>query len=147
MSGREPKWMPLSLAAKFEPMAKDRGVSAVARSKRGFFTQYKSVGGRYAQLDPWWRNRRNNFVKRHMAQVKAHGEKLVDKDGLPTRRHLALIMWAYSPFSAERLKKMLREYEANPAAGEADAVYLANVLIENGVDPDVAVEIALDALD
>lgn len=116
MASREPKWMPLSLAAKFESMAKARGVSEVARSKAGFFTQYKKVGGRFAQLDPWWRNRRNNFVKRHMAQVRAHAEKLVDSKGRPTRRHLALIMWAYSPFPAKTLKKMLREYEANPVA-------------------------------
>lgn len=112
---REPKWMSLALAAKFEPMAKAMGVSEVARSRRGFFPQFKAVGGRFAQLDPWWRNRRNNFVRRHMAQVKAHGEKLVDSKGRPTRRHLALIMWAYSPFSAERLKRMLRDYEENPS--------------------------------
>ena len=137
MSGREPKWMPLSLAAKFEPMAKDRGVSAVARSKRGFFTQYKSVGGRYAQLDPWWRNRRNNFVKRHMAQVRAHGEKLVDSKGRPTRRHLALIMWAYSPFPAKTLKKMLREYEANPAAPiSCDDVVAYHARVDGTGDPE-----------
>jgi len=123
MASREPKWMPLSLAAKFEPMAKERGVSDVARSKRGFFTQYKKVGGRFAQLDPWWRNRRNNFVNRHMAQVRKHGEKLVDSQGRPTRRHLALIMWAYSPFPAKSLKKMLREYEANPAEASAVTLY------------------------
>jgi hypothetical protein len=39
-----------------------------------------------------------------MAQVKAHGEPLW-KDGVPTRRHLALIMWAYSP-SPARLAKL-----------------------------------------
>lgn len=137
MAAREPKWMSLSLAEKFEPMAKALGVSEVARSKRGFFAQFKDVGGRYAQLDPWWRDRRNNFVKRHMAQVRARSEKLVDADGMPTRRHLALIMWAYSPFSPERLKKMLREYEQNGriAVPCADVVAYHNKVDGTG-DPE-----------
>jgi hypothetical protein len=33
-----------------------------------------------------------------MAQVRNKKEKLFDEDDFPTRRHLALIMWAYSPF-------------------------------------------------
>lgn len=50
-----------------------------------------------------WADKRDAFVTRHMAQVKAHGEPLW-KDGLPTRRHLALIMWAYSPSSSKLSK-------------------------------------------
>jgi hypothetical protein len=36
-----------------------------------------------------------------MAQVEARKEPLFDKNGWPTRRHLALIMWAYSPEPAK----------------------------------------------
>jgi hypothetical protein len=32
-----------------------------------------------------------------MAQLEDNREALFNKKGLPTRRHLALIMWAYSP--------------------------------------------------
>jgi hypothetical protein len=134
MSEREPKWMSLSLAAKFEDMAREQGVSKVARSSRGFFPQYKKAKGHPDRLDPWWRNRRNNFVTRHMAQVKAHGESLVTDDGSPTRRHLALIMWAYSPMSEERLKKMLRDYNENPSRFSEEDIRLLGEAYLKGQD-------------
>lgn len=73
-----------------------QGVSVVARSPRGFLTAYRQAGGDPERLSPYWRNRRENFLKRHLAQVRAQGEPLY-RDGKPTRRHLALIAWAYSP--------------------------------------------------
>lgn len=88
-------FLSLSTVLKFEPLAKQRGVSQVARSSRGFLTQYKRTG--QLMLDPWWRNRRNNFISLHMAQLIDNDEPLFKDDGTPTRRHLALIMWAYSP--------------------------------------------------
>lgn len=84
---------------KFEPLARARGVSEVARSKRGFLTQYKRHG--QIGLDPYWWTRRKNFISRHMAQLVGRNEPLFQADGTPTRRHLALIMWAYSPSAAE----------------------------------------------
>jgi len=88
----------------FEPLAKRRGVSEVARSAKGFMGQYKRAKGRPKALENmWysntqsWMRRRNNFVKRHMAQIEKRGESLWEKNGNPTRRHLALIMWAYTP--------------------------------------------------
>lgn len=96
-------WLSYKQAAKWEPLAKKLGVSKVARGKGGFMRVYQSVGGDANKLktimfknESWW-NRRNNFVKRHMAQVKRNKESLFTSDGTPTRRHLALIMWAYSP--------------------------------------------------
>lgn len=88
-------FLSLTKVLDFEPLARARGVSKVARSSRGFLTQYK----RYGQigLDPWWRNRRKNFISRHMAQLIANDEPLYQADGTPTRRHLALVMWAFSP--------------------------------------------------
>lgn len=87
-------------AHKWEPLAKAQGVSEVARSSRGFMRAYEKVGV-WAALDPWWKARRHAFVARHMAQVKQNGEKLwkADKSGnlRPSRRCLALIMWAYMP--------------------------------------------------
>ena len=91
-----PRYLSLSTVLRFEPEARARGVSTVARSARGFLTQYKRAGGDPAKLTPYWRRRRDNFVARHVAQAKAHGEPWW-RDGEPTRRHLALIMWAYSP--------------------------------------------------
>lgn len=92
-----PRYLPLSTVLRFEPEARRRGVSVVARSARGFLAQYKQAGGNPARLSPYWRRRRDNFVKRHLAQAMVRGEELVDARGKLSRRHLALVMWAYSP--------------------------------------------------
>lgn len=90
-------WPVMSYAAahRYEPMAKAKNVSAVARSGRGFMRAYERAGS-WAALDQWWKDRRDNFVSRHMAQVRQRGEKLW-KNGHPSRRALALLMWAYMP--------------------------------------------------
>ena len=92
--------MSYGAAHRWEAMAKAKGVSAVARSPRGFMRAYERAGT-WARLDPWWKNRRNAFVARHMAQVRQNGEKLwkPDKSGnlQPSRRCLALLMWAFMP--------------------------------------------------
>ena len=92
--------MGYAAAHRWESMAKARGVSAVARSGRGFMRAYERAGT-WARLDPWWKARRNAFVARHMAQVRLNGEKLWKRDRggklQPSRRGLALLMWAYLP--------------------------------------------------
>jgi len=57
-------------------------------------------GGDPENLPEKWVRKRNGFVARHMAQMQ--NEPWYDENGMPTRRHLALIMWAYSP-DAENL--------------------------------------------
>lgn len=89
-------YLPLDVVTAYLPLAKQLGVSVVARSPRGFLTAYQEAGGDPQDLSDWWRARREAFIARHMAQVKKRKEPLWE-DGLPTRRHLALIMWAYSP--------------------------------------------------
>lgn len=91
-------YLPLSIIDKYVPLMRQLGVSEVARSSRGFLTAYRRAGGDPNKLSDDWRRKRENFIKRHMAQVKKRKEKLW-QDGQPTRRHLALIAWAYSPSS------------------------------------------------
>ena len=91
-----PRYLSLATCHRWEPLAEALGVSEVARSSRGFLAAYESAGGRPERLSEWWRRRRDNFVARHVAQAKARGEPWW-RDGEPTRRHLALLMWAYSP--------------------------------------------------
>jgi hypothetical protein len=86
--------MSYSAAAKYIPDAKERGVSKVARGRGGFMGVYKRMGSskKMKQADftktQTWGRRRENFIKRHMAQYKKN----------PTRRRwLALVMWAYKP--------------------------------------------------
>lgn len=104
----EARWVDLDLVLAFEPLARELGVSDVARSPRGFLKQYRLAGGNPDRLSPEWRAKRNNFVARHMAQVRTRGEAMV-VDGMPSRRLLALIMWAAAPgFSDVRLVRMLK---------------------------------------
>jgi hypothetical protein len=91
-------WLNLDVVEAAARAAADQGVSEVARSPRGFLPQYRSAGGNPDDLSAEWRRRRDGFVARHMAQVKARDEALFDVDGAPTRRHLALAVWAYSPY-------------------------------------------------
>jgi hypothetical protein len=118
-------WLPLDVALAAEPAMKRRGVSKVARSKRGFLRAYEAAGGKPSQLGltpqstpnraPYpWTQRRAEFVSRHMGQIRANNEALWQSDGSPTRRHLGLIAWAYSPEPA-RLRKWLAAEQGSRA--------------------------------
>ncbi len=91
-------YKPLSLSCirRHEPDMRTWKVSEVARSPRGFLTAFKKAGGKLSNLSPEWQRKRENFIGRHMAYVKKNNEPLTN-NGHPTRRHLALIAWAYSP--------------------------------------------------
>ena len=102
-------YMELDEVLDAEPVAADKNVSEVARSSRGFVTAYERAEGnpdflgtdRYS--GQWWDDRRKAFVSRHMGQIKRNSEPLW-KDGEPTRRHLALMMWAYTPTRERTLR-------------------------------------------
>jgi hypothetical protein len=94
------RFLSLRTIQKFEPMMERLRVSEVARSDRGFLSVYKRCGERSDRLPPDWLARREGFINRHMAQVVYNCERLFDDHGVPTRRHLALVAWAYSPDAA-----------------------------------------------
>ena len=91
-----------------EPTARSQDVSKVARSGRGFMRAYESAGGHPTRMGnestsgQLWTKRRTNFIKRHSAQLDEGWE-----NGEPTRRHLALMMWAYTP-TPQRTRQWLR---------------------------------------
>jgi len=115
-------WLPLATVEATIPVMSRHGVSGVARGEKkskitkiGFIQAYREAKGRPSVLasmpattNQSWQERRNNFVARHMAQVQKHGEALFNKSGVPTRRHLALIAWAYSP-DPDRLNRWLSQ--------------------------------------
>jgi hypothetical protein len=95
--------MSYAAAHAWEPKAAERKVSVVARSSRGFMRAYQAAGT-WTKLDPWWRQRREGFIARHMAQAN-RGERLWERvrgKWRPTRRALALIQWAYMPSGRPR---------------------------------------------
>jgi hypothetical protein len=87
--------LPRGVVERAEAVAAARGVSKVARSPRGFLSAWKTN-----DLDTDWCRKREGFIERHMAQVRKRREPLW-QNGAPTRRHLALVMWAYSPTPAK----------------------------------------------
>jgi hypothetical protein len=85
---RNYRFMSLKNAKKYVSISEHLKVSEVARSPRGFFTQYINANGDKNKLDEYWIRRRNGFIARHLVQYKNN----------PTlRRWLALVMWAYVP--------------------------------------------------
>lgn len=86
----------LSDVERYVPAMELQGVSEVARSPRGFLIAYRAAGSA-GQLSERWHTKRTAFIARHMAQVLLRQEPLYTQAGEPTRRHLALIAWAYSP--------------------------------------------------
>jgi len=106
---REYKAMSYREAHAWEPLAKRRGISKVARSSRGFMRAYEKAGS-FAKLPEKWKAKRRGFITRHMAQ--ADNEDLWE-NGDPSGRALALIMWAYMP-PGRRSKKGPSKVMKNP---------------------------------
>ena len=114
-------WLPLETIQVAEPTIIEEGVSEVATgvrrgsaTKRGFLEVYKDNDGdsRKTQKEKatryqTWGERRNDFLTRHIAQIKIRKEPLFI-DGVPSRRHLALIAWAYTP-APKKLAKWIRQ--------------------------------------
>jgi hypothetical protein len=96
-ANRDFPWMPLARAEEWLPYADCWGVSKVARSKGQFFDQYTKAGGDWRKMPVYWQKKRANFCRRHLRQVETKGEAIFFPDGTPTRRHLALVMWAFTP--------------------------------------------------
>jgi hypothetical protein len=109
-------YLPLATALGWEPEAARRGVSKVARSARGFMRAYERAGSA-KRLPEAWKRKREGFVARHVAQAEAAGEPWFEPGGSPTRRHLALIMWAYSPEPRKLAKP-------NPWYADRDAFWI-----------------------
>lgn len=118
-----PTWLPLDVTRAAAEAAARRGVSAVARSPGQFLDQYEGAQGDPGRLDPYWQRRRDAFVARHRAQLLSTDKYREgwDDRGQPTRRHLALAVWAWSP-TPGRLRRWLegqgtprRNSSAHPA--------------------------------
>jgi hypothetical protein len=105
MTERPYSALPLRVVLRYLDLMEARGVSEIARSPRGFVAAYRRAGGDLSRLTSDWIRRRQGFVARHMAQVLYREEPLFEEGGDPTRRHLALIAWAYSP-EPSRLSKV-----------------------------------------
>jgi len=135
MAYREYKWMTLDDANRAEPAAAEQAVSEVARgivpstvTDHGFMEVYRMVDGDPEEMhnvmatdNSTWAERRYQFVARHLAQGKEHKRKTGNnpwwRDGEPTRRHLGLMMWAYTPTPSQTARWLdSQDRKQNPMA-------------------------------
>jgi hypothetical protein len=121
-------WLSLQTANALKAEAKRRGVSKVARgevrssqTREGFMQAYAAVKGskaamarRMATTKTSWAQRREGFIARHVAQGGPWWETVGGAER-PTRRHLGLIMWAYSPTPAKLKRYIAQGAKRNPA--------------------------------
>jgi integrase len=103
-------WLPLAVVEAAVPAMRGQQVSEVARGDArsaatgiGFLDAYRAARGSPAAMANLqatartsWTQRREGFIARHVAQARRQGEPWWE-NGAPTRRHLALVAWAYSP--------------------------------------------------
>ena len=119
------KWLPLKAVLQSVSAMDREDVSRVARGKEqssqtreGFVEAYIATNGSIDKMkkrltgrndSETWAERRNGFVGRHLEQMR-NADTYKDgwlPNGEPTRRHLGLIAWAYSP-SPKRLGEWLK---------------------------------------
>lgn len=72
-----------------------------------------------------WVTKREGFIARHMTQMVNNDEPLYDKLGRPTRRHLALIAWAFSP-DPSGLRRAARNRRSQAARAAGDTMDINN---------------------
>ena len=104
------EWLTLAEVESALPAMRHFDAARVARGDQqstqtgdGFLPNYRKARGskarmkkRQARTNETWFERRNNFVKRHMAQARKNREKLF-RNSIPSKRMLGLIAWAYVP--------------------------------------------------
>jgi hypothetical protein len=114
----DPALLPASVVRRLLPLAEAQSVSVVSRA-RGFTRAYLEADGDVDRIGRGWLARRRAFLARHRAAAKAHGEAWWTAGGEPTRRHLALAMWAWSPTRArlEALRPTERARHVGPSIG------------------------------
>lgn len=128
---RDLKWLSLNDVKKSIPAMDRQGVSKVARgvdpssqTKEGWVQAYIATGGNPVAMSQrltgrndheTWKDRRKQFLARHLEKVRRDNEPLW-RNGEPTRRHLALVAWGYSP-TISRLQKWLKT-QPSLASGE-----------------------------
>lgn len=115
LSRQNRSYLPLSTIELLVPLKKQHKVED--HKADAFVKAYKSAGGDYKQLrtvasaenEPTWDIVRNAALKKIIEKVDEEDSDMWDGD-LPTKAHLELIQWGYSP-EASKLKKQIPKIE------------------------------------
>ena len=80
-----------------------RGLDKSTKTNEGFLVIYKKHKDHnklkqiYATKNTTWDKYRTNYLNAKIAQMKEYNIPLYDHKGIPTKMHIILIMWGYSP--------------------------------------------------
>lgn len=122
----DPEFLPYNLVHKYEKLAEFYNISRGARglekpvtSDEGFVRVYeKNKKPELLEKIPVkkskpnganWLQTRNNRVRAKLGQMTKMNIPWFDKNGLPTKMHTILIMWAFSPYENKLKKLNLKE--------------------------------------
>lgn len=108
-------YLPLATVKTLLPLKKQYKIED--KQAAAFYEAYKSVSGDYKNLrtvssgedQPTWDIVRNSVLRKLLKKVDEDKPDLW-KDDLPTKEHVELIVWAYSP-DASKIKKNLSKLE------------------------------------
>lgn len=115
MSKENRAYLPFATVKTLLPLKKQYKIEDAQSS--AFYEAYKSVGGDYKNLrtvasgdnQPTWDIVRNKVLRKLLKKLDEDKPDLW-KDDLPTKEHVELIIWAYSP-DASKIKKNLSKLE------------------------------------
>lgn len=108
-------YLPLASVEVLLPLKKQYNIDD--KKADAFIEAYKSVKGEYKNLrtvasgedEPTWDIVRNTVLKKLLKTIEDEKPDLW-KDELPTKEHMELIIWAYSP-EASKIKKSQSKFE------------------------------------
>ena len=175
---RNLKWLSLNDVKRALPAMDRLGVSKVARgiepssqTNEGWVQAYIATGGKPVAMGKrltgrndheTWTDRRKQFLARHLEKVRRDNEPLW-RNGEPTRRHLALVAWGYSPtisklqtwlktqpsLSSEEWKKAVRILKRNPKTPtkSQSELYFENYDLYSDRDPSDTIPIQYSTMD
>lgn len=118
-------YLPLATVKTLLPLKKQYKIDD--DQANAFYEAYKSVGGDYKNLrtvasgddKPTWDIVRNTVLRKLLKKIDDDKPDLW-KDDLPTKEHVELIVWAYSP-DASKIKKNLSKLEEKLGKADEDS--------------------------
>ena len=127
---KDPEFLPYSLVHKFEKLADYYNISRGARglekpktSDKGFVRVFEDeqnplklekIPVKKNKPDGAnWLQTRNNRVRAKLGQLVKMNIPWFDENGIPTKMHTILIMWAFSPYEKYLKKLNLKKLEYN----------------------------------
>jgi len=125
LSKENKAYLPLATIDTLMPLQQEYKIAN--KKAAAFLTAYKKAGADYKNLrtvasgedEPTWDIVRNKELKKLLKEIDEKDSPMW-KDDVPTKEHMELILWAYSP-EASRIKKNLSKFEEKFGKASSDS--------------------------